>query len=119
MSIIGDMRQHTDDEAGKFDGSLSTLGLSIQFELGPAKKSNNPNHPSHYVLAKGRGGRAVQIGSAWLRTSTRGENAGSKFFSITLDDPSMPYALNIAAFRRGQSLIWDITWRRRAVAPAA
>ena len=119
MSIIGDMRQHTDDEAGKFDGSISTLGLSIQFELEPAKKSTNPNAPSHYVMAKGRGARAVQVGSAWLRTANRGPNEGSKFFSITLDDPSMPYALNVAAFRRDQSAIWDITWRRRAAAPAA
>ena len=119
MSVIGDMRQHTDNESGKFDGSISTLALSIQFELEPAKKSTNPNAPSHHVMAKGRGGRTVQVGSAWLRTATRGENEGSKFFSITFDDPSMPYALNVAAFRRENSAIWDITWRRRAAAPAA
>ena len=119
MSVIGDMRQHGEHETGKFDGSISTLGLSIQFELEPARKSTNPNAPSHYVMAKGRGGRTVQIGSAWLRTAIRGENEGAKFFSITLDDPSMPYPLNVAAFRREQSAIWDITWRRRAVAPAA
>jgi len=119
MTTVGQMSQLTDDETGKYEGLISTLTLDVRFEMHPVAQAGNPNHPTHEIVVPSRSGRPVRVGSAWLRTSTRGERSGFKFFSLSFDDPSMPQALNVAAFRRDGCLLWDVTWKRRAIPSAA
>lgn len=116
---IGELRQMDKDEIGEFEGTIQTLALDTTFELKPAQPRPNSYDPSHLIMVKGKSGHLVRIGSAWIRTAKRGENPGSKFLSLNFDDPSLPNSINVAAFRSGDTLIWDVLFRRRQVTKAA
>jgi uncharacterized protein (DUF736 family) len=110
---IGHLKENT-GTSGKFlVGSISTLILSLAIELHPAPKSQNGKGPAYLIYAWGESGVRVEVGAAWVKTMVRGANAGDEFLTLTLDDPSMKQALNVAAFKNSTTGNWDITFRRR------
>jgi uncharacterized protein (DUF736 family) len=65
-------------------------------------------------MARNPVGNPVRIGAAWEKTIKRGERVGEEFLSLTLDDPSLPNSLNVAAFKSNtDDDVWEITFRRR------
>ena len=96
-----------------FRGKIRTLTHKLKIELHHNDDKRGQESPDFLVVAD-EGGDLVDIGAAWLRTvQARGNNKGRSFLSITLDDPSFPAALNVAAFEPdGEGLPWQITWNR-------
>ena len=100
-------------ESEGFKGKLRTLSHKLRLELHPNEEKRAEGSPDFIVYAD-EGGDLVEIGAAWLRTvQARGGNNGRRFLSITLDDPSFPAPLNVAAFAPdSDGLPWLITWNR-------
>ena len=96
-----------------FKGKLRTLSHKLRLELQPNDDKRGDGSPDFVVYAD-EGGDMVEIGAAWQRqVQARGANNGRRFLSITLDDPSFPAPLNVAAFQPDQDgLPWGITWTR-------
>lgn len=92
------------DGSGKMVGRFKTLTVNLQLELVPTGKSGN--NPSHRVVAND-----VEIGAAWEKPLQSGE----LFYSLTMDDPSFPQPLNVAAFpssEPGEAGVYNIRWNR-------
>ncbi len=60
----------------------------------------------------GMTGELIEIGAAWKKQKNQLGGAVLDFLSITIDDPSLASALNVAAFKNTNG-DWDITFRRR------
>lgn len=100
MPTIGQLKK-TDMDDPAFTGRIRTLTFNLSLTLRPLPQRQESS-PSFEVCAEG-----VTIGSAWKKVSDRGD----KFLSLTLDDPSWPAALNLAAFP-GEDGILDVVWTR-------
>ena len=96
-----------------FKGKLRTLSHKLRLELIPNEEKRGEGSPDFVVYAD-EGGDMVEIGAAWQRqVQAHGANKGRRFLSITLDDPSFPAPLNVAAFAPDEGgLPWLITWNR-------
>jgi uncharacterized protein (DUF736 family) len=101
------------NEGPGFRGKLRTLTHKLRLELHPNQDKRGGESPDLLVYAD-EGGDLVEIGAAWQRqVQARGANNGRRFLSITLDDPSFPAPLNVAAFEPdSEGLPWLITWTR-------
>lgn len=97
---------------GVFSGRIRTLTHRLSLELEPiaAGDKRGGESPDFTVYAR-EGGDMVPIGSAWKKESNRGRDV-IRFLSITLDDPSFPAALNVAAFPNDEGDGWRIVWNR-------
>ena len=98
----------------KFTASKSTYSFVLL--LGAGKSLNSPDYS---IIAKSRSGKDVEVGSAWRKTIKSGAKAGEEFLTLTIDDPSFPSALNVAAFKNGRPGEWDVGWRRRQDRPSS
>lgn len=96
-----------------FRGSIRTLSHKLKIELAQNEEKRGQESPDFLVYAS-VDGDMVEIGAAWQRqVQARGANNGRRFLSITLDDPSFPAPLNVAAFEPdSEGLPWPITWNR-------
>ncbi len=108
MSKIGYLNQP--NAHGELEGEIKTLQLQIKvkFILNPQKISSAA--PDYLIVANAD----IEIGSAWKKTKQKIGDIIIEFLSITIDDPSMLHALNVAAFKKDDGS-FDITWRRRQV----
>src|SRR5579872_6908142 len=98
MSEIGRLNPSAPSDLSQFTGYVQTLEHHLHIRvLGDVSLCDN-QQPSHRVLARGRSGSEIQVGSAWLKTAKHGPRTGERFLSITIDDPSLKTPLNIAAF---------------------
>lgn len=113
MSVIGYLRPKSDDVYGELIGSIRTLSLDLRIRLVLDGGEADSNFPSHKIVARASGGEDVAIGAAWLKTIQRGERIGDRFLSMSIDDPSLPHALHVAAFRKNDTAQWEIVWRRK------
>ena len=107
MADIG----HLKEDQGSFRGKIRTLGMKLAIELHPNedKRGDGPD----FIAYADAGGDLVAIGGAWKKeVQAAGPNKGSRFLSITLDDPSFNAPLNCAAFPGGDGLPWAIVWNR-------
>lgn len=97
---------------GSFSGRVRTLAhrLNVEFEPIAAADKRGGESPDFQVYARD-GGDLVPLGSAWKKTTSRGA-AVVNFLSITLDDPSFPAPLNVAAFPDEAGDTWRIVWTR-------
>lgn len=101
MSNVNQLTQNSD---GSLTGRYKSLTINIPLELVPT--GNNGNNPSHRIYSGG-----VEIGAAWEKNT----RDGLVFYSMTMDDPSFPQQLNIAAFpskEAGAAGVFDIRWNR-------
>lgn len=103
MAGCGTLRSEKD----RFVGKLRTLTLSLAIELTPVEEKRGDGSPDFDVWGNVPGGEPAPIGSAWKKTAERN---GTRFLSITVDDPSFPAPLNLAAFERdggGFEIVWN------------
>lgn len=117
MSIIGTLTPSSDD-LDHFEGRISTLQLDLLIIVERTKNPRGERAPTHHVMTRTADGRAVEIGAAWMKEAKDARFKGTKFLSITIDDPSFPDKLNVHAYPQ-QGDHWDIVFKRRRAEPAA
>ncbi len=102
-----------------FRGVIATLEFKadVVLSLNPRFDSQDRNSPRYIIEARGRHGDFVEIGAAWEKVIERGDHAGEKFLSITIDDPSLLSQMNLAAFLRDGGA-YDVAWSRPRVDPS-
>lgn len=110
---IGNLLPLTDKPDGEYTGRIETLQLDLNVCLEPSTRSGHPDAPTHRVHARNLQGNYIEIGAAWRKSIQRGDRAGEPFFSLTLDDPSLPHALSVAAFKNRDDSGFTVSWRRR------
>lgn len=119
MSKIGFLKSVYQGNREELHGEIITLQIQLKIKLVPNNLRSSESAPDYIVCAVGYSGQDIQVGAAWKKEKTQIGDANFEFLSITIDDPSLPSALNVAAFKNDASE-WDITFRRRqANQPAA
>ncbi len=119
MSNIGNLKIVRTGIHEELHGEIKTLQLSVKVRFVPEPPKTNDLAPDYKIYALGVTGEMTEIGAAWRKTKQQIGDVEFDFLSITIDDPSFPNTLNVAAFKNNQGG-WDITWRRRqANQPAA
>jgi len=108
MSKIGYLKPTTDGNPQELYGEIKTLQLQLQINLVPVERKTKDAAPDYTIFANGD----IEIGSAWRKVKQQVGDDPLEFLSITIDDPSMPNVLNVAAFKL-ESGMYEITWRRR------
>lgn len=94
------------------EGYVATLLHSFRFRLIRITKSDNPSAPSYRIVTWSNAGTEVEVGAAWTKTIKRGDHSGEDFLTLTIDDPSFPRPLNVAAFKTDNG-DYEVTYRRR------
>lgn len=112
MSKIGNLKTVYQGNRQELHGDINTLQIQLKIKLIPNNIKSSENAPDYVVCASGYSGQDIEIGAAWKKEKTQIGDANFEFLSITIDDPSLPSALNVAAFKNDQG-DWDITFRRR------
>lgn len=105
MSKIGYLNSEVN---GSFEGEIKTLQMQMKIKLIPVREKLTAEAPDYHICAQGD----IQIGAAWKKTKQKIGDVIIEFLSITIDDPSLSNALNVAAFKKDDGS-YDITWRRR------
>ena len=118
MLVIGSLREVEEKGYRQIFGEIHSLEIDLQFRLASRSGQTSQNAPDYSIVAKSRSGKDVEVGSAWRKTIKSGAKAGEEFLTLTIDDPSFPSALNVAAFRNGRPGEWDVGWRRRQDRPS-
>ncbi len=118
MSKIGYLNPVTRGVHEELHGEVKTLQMQLKIKLMPNNLRNSENAPDYNICTPGYSGEDVQIGAAWKKTKQQIGDVMLEFLSITIDDPSLPSALNVAAFKKEDSS-YEITWRRRQKQPDA
>jgi uncharacterized protein (DUF736 family) len=118
MLVIGSLREIEEKGYRQIYGEIHSLEIDLQFRLASRSGQTSENSPDYSVIAKSRSGKDVEVGSAWRKRIKAGAKVGEEFLTLTIDDPSFPAALNVAAFKNGQPGQWDVGWRRRQDRPA-
>jgi uncharacterized protein (DUF736 family) len=111
------------DDRKSASGAFSTLHFGLDLELHaidgnwekgkpPVGTPEGPGRPAYDVYAAGGRG-PVKIGAAWIKEIRKpGPNQGKQFFTMSLDDPSFPSALNLSAFEGNAPGQYDLKWER-------
>lgn len=111
MSKIGYLKPFYNGSIEELHGEIRTLQMQLRVKFIPNNKTSD-NAPDYAITAVGPNGSDVQIGGAWKKEKQQIGDVLLEFLSITIDDPSLPTALNVAAFKKDDGS-YDITWRRR------
>lgn len=113
MSQIGYLSSvHNDGQTEELEGEVKTLQIQLKIKLITNEKGMGEKAPHYIIFAVGYAGDDIPIGGAWKKRKQRIGESDLNFLSLTIDDPSLPSALNVAAFENGTGT-WAITWRRR------
>lgn len=84
---LGTLKE-TRDENGviSFSGQIRTYSLDLDFRLeGNLNRRNDETSPTHYIIGRGKHGKAFQAGAAW-----RGKtNAGDSMFTLNFSIPEI------------------------------
>lgn len=113
MSTIGKLKTIREGRGEYLIGNIRTLEISLNLKLYPIAEIASADSPSYRVFASGKNGEEIEIGAAWKKTMKNPGKLGEEFLSVTIDDPSFPRALNVAAFKEPDGETWLITFRRR------
>lgn len=113
MSTIGTLHRKRDG----FEGQLSTMQFAASVVLLPNRRKQGENDPDFEVFAINPNGELIRVGAAWKKAMKAPGREGNEFLSITLDDPSFPAPLNVAAFESEEPDRFNISWRRRQSRP--
>ncbi|MFT3674218.1 DUF736 family protein [Aestuariivirga sp.] len=112
MAKIGSLKETKPGQL--YEGEVNTLQLSVRFEVRKLLlSSDNPNAPTHAIVAWNNDGIEVPIGSAWMKTMNKPGREGTAFMSMTFSDPSFAKPLNVAAFKTAEGNSWDVVFRHR------
>jgi uncharacterized protein (DUF736 family) len=113
MATIGKLKAVRDGQGSFLVGQLRTLEITLNLKLYPITAAQSAKSPAYRIFAIGRDNAEVEIGAAWKKTMTNPDKFGEEFLSLTIDDPSLPQSLNVAAFKEPDGETWLITFRRR------
>lgn len=113
MSTVGKLKPVRDGQGYHLIGYIRTLEINLQVKLYPITDAASEKSPAYRIYAIGRDGAEVEVGAAWKKTMSNPEKFGEEFLSLTIDDPSLPQSLNVAAFKEPDGETWLITFRRR------
>ncbi len=108
MSKIGYLKPVSDGTPQELYGEIKTLEFQHHINLVPVTSKTKDTAPDYKIFAQSD----IEIGSAWRKTKQKSGEALLEFLTITIDDPSMPNALNVAAFKL-ENGTYEVTWRRR------
>jgi uncharacterized protein (DUF736 family) len=115
MMIIGKLFPTvTNGVQTELQGEVKTLQMQLKISLMPAKVKRSDNDPDYLIFTPGYSGESVQIGAAWKKVKQQIGDVITEFLSINIDDPGLPNALNVAAFKKDDGS-YEIVWRRRQV----
>ena len=103
MSTIGTV---TASDDGTLIGTIKTLELNLKLTFVPNERRSD-NSPDYRVYAGD-----VELGAAWAHQSPR---TGREYMSVTLDDPSFPYAVN-PTLVMNKAGTYDVIWARNRFA---
>lgn len=108
MAVIGKFTQSGPD----FTGTINTLTLKGKCLIQAIVRPGTPEaehvgetedkKPNYKVLIE-----KVEVGAGWFRTSA---DQQTQYISVTIDDPSLPGAINATLFPReggGADLVWN------------
>ncbi|MBV8549128.1 MAG: DUF736 domain-containing protein [Alphaproteobacteria bacterium] len=112
MSQIGQLQPVTINGQEELQGEISTLQMQLPIRLIPNRMKNSDAAPDYVICSIGNNDQDIQIGAAWKKTKSKPGGEVFEFLSVTVDDPSLPTSLNVAAFKNSAGG-WDISWRRR------
>lgn len=110
MADIGQLTM----EKGALFGRVRTLSHRLMIELEPIEAGDKRGEGSPDFTCYARdAGELIAIGSAWWKVTERPRAAPLRWLSLTLDDPSFPSALNVAAFPSDDdATLFRIVWNR-------
>lgn len=109
---IGYLKPTLRNNQEELHGEVKTLQMQLKIKLIPNYLKNSDNAPDYNICTQSYTGEDIQIGMAWKKTKQQIGDVSFEFLSITIDDPSLPSALNVAGFKTNEG-IYEITWRRR------
>jgi len=112
MSKIGYLKPVMIGNTEELHGEVKTLQMQLKIKLVPIEFKSSGNAPDYTIAATDFSGSDVEIGSAWKKQKQKIGDVMLEFLSITIDDPSLPNSLNVAAFKKDDGS-YDISWRRR------
>lgn len=112
MSKIGYLNPVIKGAHEELHGEVKTLQMQLKIKLIPSHLKASSHAPDYTICASGDTGADIEIGAAWKKTRQQIGDVILEFLSITIDDPSLPNALNVAAFKKDDGS-YEITWRRR------
>ena len=112
MSKVGYLKPFNDGTCEELQGEIKTLNLHLKIKLVRDNMRTNAQAPDYTILADAPSGEDVEIGAAWSKSKQQSDGSVCEFLSITIDDLSLPQALNVAAFKQDDGS-YEISWRRR------
>jgi uncharacterized protein (DUF736 family) len=101
-------------EKGALFGRLRTLSFKLFLEFEPIEDADRrgTESPNFTVYAR-QDGDLIPVGAAWWKVTQRPRQPELRWLSITLDDPSFPTTLNVAAFPdEAEKDLYRIVWTR-------
>ena len=113
MATVGKLKPVRDGQGQFLIGSIRTLEINLQIKLYPITEPASEKSPAYRIYAIRQDGTEAEVGAAWKKTMTNPNKFGEEFLSLTIDDPSLPQSLNVAAFKEQDGETWLITFRRR------
>lgn len=114
MSKVGFLKPYNNGTYEELHGEIKTLQFQISIKLVPDNMRTNHNAPDYEIFSNTPSGEDIHIGAAWKKTKPKEDGSTLNFLSITIDDLSLPQAINVAAFKQSDGT-WEISWRRRQV----
>lgn len=112
MSTIAILKPEMNGSSEELVGELRTLQISLKMRFVPNVGKKSDKSPDYRIFAGNWDDRAVQVGTAWKKKKDRQDGSTFEFLTITIDDPSLPQTLNVAAFKNDNGE-WEVTFRRR------
>ena len=107
MQKIGYLKPGHKESGESYRGQISTLDLKTTISMLKNPKRKSEKSPDFEIFGEGKQDSLVKIGAAWKK-----KGKDRHFLSLEIDDPSLPKALNLLAFRQ-QDDSWDIVWKRQ------
>jgi len=104
MAIIG---KFTKDGAG-YTGYIETLGLKAKITLEPNTNKRSEKAPDFRVTHIADGFTS-EIGAAWTKTA---KESHAQYESVSIDDPSLPEAINCRLVKTGTENGYSLFWER-------
>ena len=102
MSNVGTFQKTTNGYKGGIRTLRVTLPEVILVKIEGTKRGDSS--PDYRVLVEG-----VECGAGWIRPYDDGKK---KFVSATLDDPSLPNAINFSLFENQDGKTFNASWNR-------
>jgi uncharacterized protein (DUF736 family) len=104
---IGKIRPSTTVEFAEYEGSITTIDINVRIAFF-AQDKLSVGSADFQIMTKAADGEYMTIGSAWKK---KGNTKTGDFFTLSINEPSFPYALNVIAFPKSDD-VYEIQWER-------